>query len=103
MAASPAEPAPFGCRILCDAGLPGPASHDGSGARFVLIPPDGSGFCHALDVESRAFAPPAALARALGPGAMRRWGEIEVIAKLVDLPAHLVLRLVLQGDGPLLM
>lgn len=98
MAASPARPAPFGCHILCDAHLPGPASHDGTGLRHVLLTPNGGGAHYALDVERRDLPPPEALVRALGPGAMARWGEIEVIAKLLDQPAHLVLRAV-QADG----
>ena len=105
MAASPAEAGsgsagPFGCRILCDATLAGPASHDGTGLRHVLLPPAGDGRHYALDVERRDLPPPEALARALGPRALQRWGEIEVIAKLLDHPAHLVLRRVLAGGGP---
>jgi hypothetical protein len=99
MAASPAEPAPFGCTIRADATLRGPASHDGTGRRFVLVPPAGTALRFALDVERRDRPAPAALARVLGPRAMERWGEIEVIAKLTDLPAHLVLRRVLAGGA----
>jgi len=97
MAASPAERAPFGCRILCDATRAGPASHDGTGLRHVLLTPAGDGLRYALDVERRDLPPPEALARALGPLAMECWGEIEVIAKLLDRPAHLVLREVQAG------
>jgi len=92
MAASPAERAPFGCQILCDATRAGPASHDGTGLRHVLLTPGGDGLRFAIDVECRALPPPEALIHALGPEAMKRWGEIEVIAKLLDRPAHLVLR-----------
>lgn len=105
MAASPAEAGsaqggPFGGTILRDDHLPGPASHDGTGRRFVFRPAAGDGGTYALDVELRAPAPPEALAALLGPDAMQRWGEIEVMAKLLDIPAHLVLRRVLAGDGP---
>ena len=69
----------------------------------MLVVPDGSPFHHALDVERRGGPPPDALAHALGPQAMARWGEIEVIAKLLDQPAHLILRHVLQhGDTALI-
>ena len=44
-----------------------------------------------------------ALAQALGGDAMRRWGEIEVMAKLLDQPAHLMLRRVLSGEGAALI
>ena len=101
MVASPAD-LPFGCLIVCDAHLSGPASHDGAGQRFVLIPTEHKAYAYALDVERRDLPAPEALAQALGPDAMKRWGEIEVIAKLLDLPAHIVLRAVLAGDGPAL-
>lgn len=68
----------------------------------MLIPPKGAGFDYALDVERRDLPAPEALARTLGPRALERWGEIEVIAKLMDLPAHLVLQRVLAGEGPAL-
>lgn len=103
MAGSQADHLPFGCRILCDSGLSGPASHDGTGLRYVLILPEAHGFTYALDVERRDLPPPAALADALGKNAMQRWGEIEVMAKLLDIPAHLVLRRVLAGGGPALI
>ena len=103
MAALPAETVPFGCRILCDSRFPGPASHDGIGRRFVLIPPDASPFHHALDVEMRAHPAPEALTQALGPHAMARWGEIEVIAKLLDQPAHLTLRRALAQGAAVLI
>lgn len=105
MAASPAEasPLPFGCRLVAGGQGPGPASHDGTGQRHLLIPPAGDGHLYALDVEARALPVPEALRAALGPRAMARWGEIEVMAKLVDLPAHLMLRRVLAGEGPALI
>lgn len=102
MAALPAD-LPFGCRLLRDDALPGPASHDGAGNRFVLIVPEGSEQRFALDVERRDLAVPEALAQALGGDAMRRWGEIEVMAKLLDQPAHLMLRRVLSGEGAALI
>jgi hypothetical protein len=98
MAASPAEPAPFGCQILCDATRAGPASHDGTGLRHVLLTPPGDRRRFALDVECRDLPAPEALTCTLGPHALPLWGEIEVIAKLLDHPAHLVLRAV-QTDS----
>ena len=100
--ASPVD-LPFGCRILCDTHHPGPASHDGTGHRFVLVPPDASAYSYAIDVERRDLPVPEALAQALGPDAIRAWGRIEVIAKLLHKPAHLVLRCALQGEEPALI
>lgn len=104
MAASPAETPvcvarAFGGRVLHDACRPGPASHDGRGARFVFEAPEDDGTCYALDVEARDAACPDHLASALGPGGLERWTEIEVLAKLIDLPAHLVLRAALAGEA----
>lgn len=102
MAASPAD-APlariFGGAILRHDRLAGPASHDGEGGRFVFLPPSGAAHAFAIDVEPRHRPAPPALAAALGRDAMARWGEIEVMAKLTGLPAHLVLRRVLAGGG----
>jgi hypothetical protein len=100
MVASPAEAGPFGGTILCDDRLTGPASHDGTGRRFVFCPAPGDHRAYALDIELRTAPPPEAIAGLLGPDAMQRWGEIEVMAKLLDIPAHLVLRRVLAGKGP---
>lgn len=101
MAASQAEARPFGGVIRCDDRLPGPASHDGTGRRFVFCPADDRRY--ALDVERRDLPVPEHLARVLGARALRRWGTVEVIAKLLDTPAHLVLRRVLAGEGPHLL
>lgn len=103
MAGSRADPLPFGCRILCANELSGPASHDGTGQRYVLIPPESDGFVYALDVERRDLPNPTALAAVLGPLAIQRWGEIEVMAKLLDTPAHLILRQVLAVGVQVLM
>lgn len=97
-AASPAERGPFGGTILQDAVLSGPASHDGSGRRFVFRPARPDGHRYALDVERRDLPPPEQLAALLGEDAMAAWGEIEVMAKLLDIPAHLLLRRVLAGE-----
>lgn len=111
MAASPAEAVravragagPFGGTLLCDGRGPGPASHDGTGRRFVFRPAGDDGWRYALDVELRAPPAPARLAAVLGARAMQRWGEIEVIAKLLDCPAHLVLRQALAlGEAALI-
>lgn len=91
MAGSQADPLAIGCRIVCDANLPGPASHDGAGSRFVVVAPAGDGFDYALDVERRDCPIPEFLASALGRSAMETWGVVEVFAKLLDVPAHLML------------
>lgn len=104
MAVSPVEAIllaeAFGGRILRDARHPGPASYDGTGTRFVYVPAattETRSCRYALDVEARAVACPDSLAAALGcaddPGAaLRRWTELEVLAKLTDTPVHLLLR-----------
>lgn len=103
MAASPAD-APFGGLILTEEARPGPASHDGAGRRFVFCPPAAdAGHLYALDVELRALPVPPHLGRALGPQAMRHWGRIEVMAKLLDIPAHLMLRRHLAGEAAALI
>jgi hypothetical protein len=99
MVESPAETAPFGCQILRDNVRPGPASHDGTGIRFVLLVPEGTIGSYALDVERRDLPQSEAVATALGPEYLQRWGEIEVMAKLLDLPAHLVMQEVQAGNG----
>jgi len=100
MAASPADPVAraFGGVVVLDPDGPGPASHDGAGRRFVFRPAE-TGFRHALDVEPKCTPLPAPLARALGGADPALWTEIEVIAKLTDTPAHLVLRAHAAGAG----
>lgn len=64
----------------------------------MFCPAPGDPARYALDVEARALPVPAALRAQLGPDAMSRWGEIEVVAKLIGEPAHLVLRSTLRGE-----
>jgi hypothetical protein len=89
----------FGGRVLRDGCRDGPASHDGRGVRFVFEAPRGDNARYAIDVEPRDLACPGPLASALGPAGLERWTEIEVLAKLIGLPAHLVLRAVLSGSA----
>ncbi|WP_435257305.1 hypothetical protein ACSBLW_14450 [Thioclava sp. FR2] len=103
MAGSQADPVPFGCRIVCDTQLSGPASHDGAGNRFVLFPPAIDGFDYALDVERRDAPLPEFLTALIGPLGLKAWGEIEVVAKLLNVPAHLVLRRYLAEGLPAIL
>lgn len=105
MAELPAEPRivarAFGGQVVIDERLPGPASHDGLGLRFVFIAPPGNGDRFALDVESRSACVPGLLDDALGAEPMRRWTEIEVLAKLTNTPALVVLKDLIAGKTPL--
>lgn len=97
MAALPVKPEiarAFGGRVIAGAGLHGPASHDHCGVRYVFAGGD-PGWRYALDVERRDTAPDPALAAVLVAIAdappLRTWTLIEVVAKLLNRPAHLVL------------
>ncbi|MEY8120511.1 hypothetical protein AB9F26_20090 [Falsihalocynthiibacter sp. BN13B15] len=80
----------FGGEIRQDATLSGPASYDGAGRRFVFHT-EMSLEAVAIDVELRSEPASAQLTKALGEDALARWTEIEVLAKLYDVPAHIVL------------
>lgn len=86
----------FGGSVVESASLPGPASHDGRGRRFVLVPEPGDPATYALDVEPRDGSMPAGVAAALGTcneaEAFRRWTELEVEAKLDGTPVLLLLK-----------
>src|SRR5690349_8099148 len=105
MAASPAEPRimakAFGGQVVIDEHLPGPASHDGSGLRFVFIAPPGNRDSFALDVESKGAHVPGLLDDVLGAEPMRQWTEIEVLAKLTNTPALVVLKDFIAGNASL--
>ncbi len=99
MAASRAEPTvacAVGGRVIVSATHPGPAAYDAEGARHVFVPAAGDARRYVLDVETRGAKVSEALRRALGAedddAALRLWTELEVEAKLRDVPAHLLLR-----------
>ena len=76
-------------------------SYDGSGLCFSFLPAVLHGFKYALDVEERCDFETSKVASALGDRGLGFWVEIEVVAKLVDIPAHLMLREASQGRLPL--
>jgi len=94
MAESPADrkviARAFGGMVVQCAHTPGPASYDDLGQRFVFVPGTCAGDAtFAIDVERRNQSPPEALARELGldnAAFFRHWTELEIIAKLCDMP-----------------
>ncbi|SLN70180.1 hypothetical protein ROG8370_03339 [Roseovarius gaetbuli] len=82
---------------------PGPASYDHTGRRFVFVPAAGDTGHYALDVERRDVALDVQTVSMLAKIApditpLQAWTQIEVLAKLLDTPAHLILRLGLRCD-----
>lgn len=104
MAASPSEPARvFGGKVLQAQAHAGPASHDHAGRRFVFVPVAGDTAHYALDVERRDVVLDAQtvfmLARIIPDiSPLQAWTQVEVMAKLLDTPAHLILRRGLPYD-----
>lgn len=73
-------------------------AYDDSGICFSFVPVANDEWRYALDVEKRRLDDFSYVRSALGSSDMSMWVEIEVLAKLTDKPAHLVLRHVLAGD-----
>lgn len=91
----------FGGVVLSHAsGLEGPASWDHKGARYIFRPASGDCAIYALDVERLDVGLDAILDSMLQSistaSSLATWTEIEVVAKLRDQPAHLVLRAALE-------
>lgn len=74
-------------------------SYDSAGMCFSFLPnpQDRFGWQYALDVEDRSFGSSDHVVSALGGEGLQSWLEIEVIAKLTDMPAHIVLRQFIKG------
>ena len=101
MAASPADPLFGGVLLLGDARA-GCAATDHAGVRHLFVPP-ADGARYALDVERRDVLLEPETASALRMAApdmppLQVWTRIEVVAKLSNRPAHVVLR-ALGRDG----
>lgn len=94
MAASPAD-VPFGGRLLNGSDRAGVASVDHHGVRHVFVPPS-DGAIYALDVERKdAVLEPeigSVLRDISAEVPLLTWTQIEVAAKLLDRPAHLMMR-----------
>jgi hypothetical protein len=102
MAALPAE---FACEWgLIRVGRFSPIrSYDDWGNCFSLLPFDVNGWQYALDVETRQHDKDNRVESALGMEGLSRWVEIEVVAKLMDTPAHLVFRQVVRCGLPAIL
>lgn len=73
-------------------------AYDDVGTCFSFVPAAKDEWRYALDVENRRPDDCDYVSSALGFSGLSMWVEIEVFAKLIDEPAHLVLRQVLAGD-----
>lgn len=65
---------------------------------FSFVPFQKSPVRYAIDVELKTKAVPEAIGGRLGLDGLARWTEIEVLAKLTETPAHLVLRRSIGAD-----
>ena len=120
MAASRSDPLlgrAFGGVVLRSDHMPGPASYDADGQRYVFIAAATDAAAYALDVETVKTRPPDAVAALFERSGETRpffhaWTELEVIAKISNMPCHVLLRdgcalaragrqvTVLRCDGP---
>ena len=93
----------FGGHVFCHIDHLGPASYDLLGRRYVFLHhPDE--FQYALDIECHDGAAPMQVTRYLTKlrieePPLKAWTEIEVIAKLTNTPAHLLLRRITTAGG----
>jgi len=95
MAASPADPL-FGGALLSGTTRAGLATVDHHGVRHVFIPASDDGR-YAVDFERKDTVLEPEIRSLLGviapdTPALLTWTRIEVLAKLTDMPAHLVMR-----------
>ncbi len=73
-------------------------AYDDVGTCFSFLPAANDEWRYALDVENRRPDDGSYVSSALGSSGLSMWVEVEVFAKLIDEPAHLVLRAVIAGD-----
>lgn len=73
-------------------------SYDEEGTCFSFFPSEESDWLYTLDVENKRSDCCESVTAALGSIELAKWVDIEVIAKLLNLPAHLVLRQVLADN-----
>ena len=80
----------FGGIVIRCTTTEGFASYDDLGQRFVFCPaPEDKSSTYAIDVERRGIGAPEVLQQelaAVGDEFYRRWTELEVLAKLYDVP-----------------
>jgi hypothetical protein len=72
-------------------------AYDESGRCFSFNPLAEVGWTFAIDVESKRPDSCNFVSLALGPAGLSHWVEVEVTAKLINTPAHIVLRKFLEG------
>lgn len=72
-------------------------AYDDEGTCFSFVPAANDQWRYALDVENRRPDNCGYVSSALGSSGLSMWVEVEVFAKLIDEPAHLVLRQVFAG------
>jgi hypothetical protein len=73
-------------------------AYDDSGTCFSFVSASNDEWRYALDVETRRPDDCSYVSSALEPSGLSMWVEVEVLAKLICEPAHLVMRQVLVGD-----
>jgi hypothetical protein len=73
-------------------------AYDGLGDcfSFIALAPDHG--CFAMDLEAKGLPASEAIEAALGIDGLGHWVEIEVIAKLANVPAHLVFKRYVKGE-----
>lgn len=72
-------------------------AYDCAGTCFSFFPAADKEWLYALDVEKRRSEDFCYVSSALGSTGLSLWVEVEVLAKLTNEPAHLILRQVLAG------
>lgn len=72
-------------------------AYDDAGTCFSFVTDANDEWRYAIDVENRRLDYSGYVSSALGSSGLSMWVEVEVFAKLIDEPAHLVLRQVLAG------
>ena len=73
-------------------------AYDDSGTCFSFLAATDGGLRYALDVERKQADDWSCVSSALGSLGLSKWVEVEVLAKLINKPAHLVMREVIAGQ-----
>ena len=73
-------------------------AYDETGSCFSFWPIEERGWLYALDVEAREPDACGFVSSALGARQLASWVEVEVVAKLINTPAHLIFRQFMAGQ-----
>lgn len=73
-------------------------AYDDAGTCFSFVPTADDEWRFALDVEKRRSDNCGYVSSALGSAGLSLWVEVEVLAKLINEPSHLVLQQVIVGE-----